>query len=553
MTNRIDNNLINGIQYISQGKFENAIKELNIVLSKDPDHYEANRHLGLIKLESDNLEEAEKLFIKSLKRHSSGFESLTNLARLNIIRDNLIEAERLLEKSYKLNRNYLATLLNFCEVYFRSNNKEKSLKYAIEAIKIAPKDPMTVSKYSKALIMNSRESEAIDILKKLTVQYPAHDFLFSLANAYLITGDIKKSNSIISDVFRQNDKNIDVFLEFSRNKENRLSKGQIKYFEDFCINPNHPIPYKITVCEALFNYFKNTNEYEKSAKYLVEMNQLHFRKRSFDIKNCESFIHFLKSFNVGNITVDAPKKANVIPIFICGMPRSGTTLCEQILSSHSQVTGAGELLYLSNILGIRNPIETNEDTIRNITKLSTEKDYANEVRRTYFQFLLQHRIKNTKYICDKLPYNFFYIKIIKKLFPESKIIYCSRDPMDNCFSLYKTRFNFNNHQYSYDQKSLAEFYLLHENLISFYINESGEDLYNFENERLIKNQKQVTEELLKFCDLNWEENCLDYRENTKSVRTASIRRVREPLNKDAIGTWKKYGKYLKTLHEGLKK
>ena len=553
MTNEIDSNLINGINYISQGNFEGATKELNLVLDKDPDHYEANRHLGLIKLESDDFEEAEKLFIKSLRRHSSGFESLTNLARLNIVKDDLVKAESFLEKSYKINKNYLATLLNFCDVYFRSNNKEKCLKYAIEAIKIAPKDPMTISKYSKALIINSRENEAIEILEKLCAQYPVHDFLLSLSNACLISGNIDKSNSIIHNIFMQNDKNIDVFLEFTKNKKNRLDKDQIQFFEDFCEDPSNPTNYKVTVCEALFNYFKNTSEFEKSAKYLIKMNQFHFSQKIFDIKNCENFVDFLKTFNLEKITINMPKKINIVPIFICGMPRSGTTLCEQILSSHSQVTGAGELTYLTNILGVRSPIETNEESISNLVKLSTDNNYASEVRKTYFQLILQHRLKNKKYICDKLPYNFFYINIIKKLFPESKIIYCSREPMDNCFSLYKTRFNLNSHLYSYDQKTLAEFYLLHKKLITFYIKESGAKLYNFENERLLNNQKLVTSELLEFCDLDWEDNCLNYQENTKGVRTASLRRVREPLSRDAVGAWKQYESSLTTLQENLKK
>ena len=553
MANVIDSNLIKGINFISQGNFESAINELNIVLNKDPDHYEANRHLGLIKFERDELEEAEKLFYKSLKRHPAGFESLMSLARVKIVRNDLLEAEKLLERSYNINKNYLATLLNFCEIYLRVNNKEKSLKYALEAIKLAPKDPMTISKYSKALIINSREKEAIEILEKLTAQYPVHDFFLSLSNAYLIKGDINKSNSIIKNVFMQNDKNIDVFVEFTKNKENRIEQRQIKFFEDFCEDPDNPISSKVTVCEALFNYFKNTNKFKKSATYLVKMNQFHFSQRTFNIKNCENFVSFLETFNLENVNIKKPKKINIIPIFICGMPRSGTTLCEQILSSHSQVTGAGEINYLTNLMGIRSPIDTNEDSIKNLLRLSNESSYAEEVRKNYFQLILQHRVKNKKYICDKLPYNFFYISIIQKLFPESKIIYCSREPIDNCFSLYKTRFNLSSHHYSYDQKMLAEFYLLHKRMINFYMNENFEKFYNFENERLLNDQKLVTSELLKFCNLEWEDNCLYYQENTNRVTTASLRRVREPLNKDAIGAWKEYESSLRTLMENLKK
>ena len=100
---------------------------------------------------------------------------------------------------------------------------------------------------------------------------------------------------------------------------------------------------------------------------------------------------------------------------------------------------------------------------------------------------------------------------------------------------------------------LAEFYLLHKRMINFYMNENFEKFYNFENERLLNDQKLVTSELLKFCNLEWEDNCLYYQENTNRVTTASLRRVREPLNKDAIGAWKEYESSLRTLMENLKK
>ena len=147
---------------------------------------------------------------------------------------------------------------------------------------------------------------------------------------------------------------------------------------------------------------------------------------------------------------------------------------------------------------------------------------------------------------DKLPHNFIFIGLIKLILPEAKIIYCKRNPLDNCYSLYTHKFIDMSHQYSYDQAMLGKYYLLHKDLMRFWL-EKFEDIFTLDNEKLVNNQENITKELIKYCNLDWEEDCLSFHNTKRQVRTASIEQVRQPINKKSIGAWKKYEPYLSEL------
>ena len=146
-----------------------------------------------------------------------------------------------------------------------------------------------------------------------------------------------------------------------------------------------------------------------------------------------------------------------------------------------------------------------------------------------------------------MPHNFVLIGLIKLILPESKIIYCKRDPIDNCFSLYSHKFTELSHQYSYDQKILAQYYKLHTSLIDVWIKNYKNSIFVLDNEELVNNQEKISKQLIDFCDLEWEDQCLEFHKSKRQVRTASIEQVRQPINKKSIGAWKNYEKYFSDL------
>ena len=186
------------------------------------------------------------------------------------------------------------------------------------------------------------------------------------------------------------------------------------------------------------------------------------------------------------------------------------------------------------------------------TRFLKSQKSLKSARDKYLKKLAQRDKNDSMYICDKMPHNFLFIGLIKLILPEAKIIYCKRDPMDNCFSLYSHKFIDVSHQYSYNQKMLVKYYKLHENIMEFWLNNYADDIFVLDNEELVNNQETISKKLIDFCDLSWEKQCLEFHKNKRQVRTASIEQVRKPINNKSIGAWKKYESYLSEMLSELR-
>ena len=234
------------------------------------------------------------------------------------------------------------------------------------------------------------------------------------------------------------------------------------------------------------------------------------------------------------------------------MPRSGTSLCEQILASHSEVSGGGELQYLVDISEIGNTVNTNLETLNlyrnkiNSIDAHTLKNKSEEYIDKLKKISAQH-----KFVTDKMPHNFVLIGFIKILFPNAKIIYCKRDPMDNCFSLFTHKFVDKSHGYCYNQKTLGKYYNLHMKLMNYWLKIFKDEIYVLNHENLVEDQEKYSKEIVKYCELEWEPGCLEFYKTKRQVKTASNEQVREPINKNSIAAWKKYEDLLGPLKRSL--
>ena len=187
-----------------------------------------------------------------------------------------------------------------------------------------------------------------------------------------------------------------------------------------------------------------------------------------------------------------------------------------------------------------------------IKNIETKETLIN-IRKEYLNSLANINTQGERYICDKMPHNFLLIDLIRFILPEAKIIYCKRKPADNCFSLLTQRFVEGRHLYCYNQKTLAEYYQFHENLMNVWLEKFKKDIFILDNEDLVNNQKNITIELLKFCGLDWEDSCMEFYKTKRQVRTASLEQVRQPINKKSIGAWENYRPHLAEMIGVLEK
>jgi tetratricopeptide (TPR) repeat protein len=244
-----------------------------------------------------------------------------------------------------------------------------------------------------------------------------------------------------------------------------------------------------------------------------------------------------------------PVSTGRCPVFIVGMPRSGTSLIEQILSSHPDVYGAGELPDLENLI-VASAAEAGfsaESYPEFAAGLSAEAllrmGEAYEEKVWKLAPLATH-------ITDKMMSNFTYVGMIRYMFPDAKIIHAMRDPMDSCFSCYATLFAKNNLDFTYDLGSLGRYYVRYMALMQHWqqVLPAG-SILELRYENMVKDTEGEARRLLSYLGLPWDSRCLNFHENTRVVRTASAAQVRRPIYKSSLARWKHFEKHLEPLLE----
>lgn len=232
------------------------------------------------------------------------------------------------------------------------------------------------------------------------------------------------------------------------------------------------------------------------------------------------------------------------PIFIIGMPRSGTTLVEQILSSHSDVYGAGELGDIASIIETLKSRTQHQQPDPHFLNDTTELDLLG-FGLAYLK-RLEELSNNKQRVVNKNPLNFKHIGLILLMFPNAKLVHIKRNPVDTCLSCYFQNFS-NGQTYAFNLEHLAAFYTNYSKLMGHWQALYTDRIHSLSYEELITDQEAVTRELLEFCDLDWQNTCLNFHHTERHVKTASKYQVRKPLYTDSHEKWRHYEPYLPSV------
>ena len=228
------------------------------------------------------------------------------------------------------------------------------------------------------------------------------------------------------------------------------------------------------------------------------------------------------------------------------MPRSGTTLTEQILASHPQVHGAGELSALSDVLSDFHAV----DDLAKLAALDASE--LDGLARRYRQLAHESVPTDRRYVVDKMPHNFRYIGFIRLLFPQAKVIHCLRDPVDTCLSCYKRYFAGGGVRFAYDLTELGRYYCLYLNLMHHWHSVLPGYVYDLRYEDLIADQEGQSRRLLEFCGLPWDERCLTFYDSNRLVTTNSYHQVRQPIYRSSVQLWRRFEDHLAPLLDELR-
>jgi tetratricopeptide (TPR) repeat protein len=446
------------------------------------------------------------------------------------------------ESSINLSPKNIAALNNLGNAHKKIGNYKLAEKYYLKALKYSPTYTNALVGYGNLKIDLQNSEGAVEMLSKVVDLNPNnHTAHFNLATAYQTLNNTSKAlehaNKVLSikPDFTPADKLISTLVKYNDNDTHFLKmKLDIdnKKISDFN---------KIYLHFGLAKAYSDTENAKKYIENIKSGNFLRKKRSKYEVKQDLNLMNKIQSSfkNIEYSKITQCKNEKKI-IFVVGMPRSGTSLIEQILSSHSKVFGAGELPFLNNIVG--KPFKKNFSVN---DSLSTFDEMGN----SYINQISAYS-NNKDYILDKNPFNFLWIGFIKILFPKAKIIHIKRNSKDTCYSCFKQLFE--NINFADDQDDLAQFYNSYVQLMNFWNSSLKNFVCNVVYEELIENPRSNIQTMLNFCDLDFEEKCLNFNKNKSAVRTMSISQVKLPFYKGSINSYKKYEKDLSKLFNNLK-
>jgi hypothetical protein len=316
----------------------------------------------------------------------------------------------------------------------------------------------------------------------------------------------------------------------------RPKQDLIPVVEKLVSDPQLPNRDAIHCHFALGNFFDSGKLFDQAFKHFLRGNALQRETLTYDAQENMQYVDSLiKVYSNGFFQGKRQfGSASRLPVFIVGMPRSGTSLTEQILSSHALVHGAGETRACPAInYSIAQQLKYAKPEPECMSLI--DGNMVEEYSARYLQQLKFH-CPGAARITDKEPGNFFRIGLIKTLFPDARIIHCQRNPLDNCISLFFHFFTA--FQCSFELTELGQFYLDYQRLMTHWQNLFPGEIFALQYEELVEDQERVSKRLIDYLGLEWDEKCLDFHNNERNVVSPSNLQIRQPMYQNSINRWK---------------
>jgi len=434
------------------------------------------------------------------------------------------------EKALELDPNYINAYNNYANLKTIYNDYDGAIKLFKQGIEIIKKN-INFSLEKQLNLMFSLASAYHSINKIVEAKKTINEIL-------IIDPKHTSAHKLLSSIIKYSQKNTDSIDHLNKMEElinsNQLDKDN-----------------RIDLNFALGKSYDDLKNYEKAFKYLDEANALKYAQSGTSIVGEEKVIkNLIQVFNEIDLDKTNQNFTDKKIIFICGMPRSGTTLTEQIIAAHDSVYGAGELIYLQDLVkqNFVNDGKLNKQKI-----IDSQLKSENFISKEYFNYLKFYKISE-EYITDKAPQNFRLIGFIKLFFPNSKVIHCYRDAKDNCLSLFKNAFSSSMMNWTNRQEDIAGYYNLYSEIMNFWKSKIPNFIYDVKYESLVENKDSEIKKILEFCNLNLDKKCFNHHDNSKTpIKTVSISQARQPIYNSSVNLNSNYDKYLEKMFNLLNK
>jgi len=510
--------------YFKAGNFKKVIEGCETLNKKFPENSFVLNLLGMAYQELQKNYKAIDYFELALKADQSNIAAMNNLANSLKNTGEFKKADEIFKKILRIDPNYINVYNNYANLKSTVNDVEGAILL-----------------YKKGLLL-AKEKNVNPI-----------NFLFHLASSFQSLNKKKELMEIINEIFKIDPDDINANKTLSSiykySKENHEAMTHLAKMKNISKKIDLSDNQKKTIFFSLGKAFDDLKDPETAIRYLSQGNQLFKKINKSNIVEEENVMNNMqKIFKDIDLNISHKHFSKKKIIFICGMPRSGTTLVEQIMSSHKQVYGAGELPFLTNIV---HDNFFNDDKAEKQRIIEHQNSLTNLSNDKYFEKLNPYNI-DQEVLTDKAPFNFKWIGFIKIFFPNSKIIHCKRNPQDNCLSIYKNSFSSSIMNWAYDQKDISRYYNNYRSMMEFWYSKIPDFIHTAEYEKIVSDKEKEISKLLDFCELEKDDNCFNHHKNTKTpIKTVSITQAREPVYNSSVNSGNYYKDYLKEMFENL--
>jgi tetratricopeptide (TPR) repeat protein len=570
-----------GIAYNELGSTELAIQASEKALKIQPDHPRALNLLGSIQARNQEFELAKENFKKAILVDTNNWDAIFNLANVNLELGNYDETHRLLEQlngqdpENKRQRELQAQCFIYQKQYKAADQiikglesdypgDEKVLRLAL-SLKEGVNDHFCVIDLANELLKHNAKDAGLwnslggafyhlDFVEKAKSSYEKallldpgnYAYLNNLGMVFSSLGDKENAEKYYRDALAINPKHAETHKNLvSMKRYESIDDPDVKAITDIWNRGGLDEPSTINLSFALGKVYDDCGLYDKAFDTYKIGNDLKFKDSGIDLEK-----YFAHIDRVSTIFTSPPDKVvtestEIQPIFVLGMPRSGTTLVEQIISRHSSVTGCGELPGIERAIG---RLENSDSVARiypdEFFDISAEqfavqsREYINSIREI-------HNL-DTPYFTDKMPFNFVHIWLLKTMFPDSPIVNCQRHPLDVILSNYFQTYG-SDVSFVYNLEALGHYYVRYHKLMIHWQNLFGRQITNIRYEELVTDNENQVRTLIEAIGLPWEESCLNRQESMKAVRTASIWQVRQGIYTSSKERWRHYQQKLQPV------
>ena len=473
---------------------------------------------GMYKIQLRQFNEAKFFFGECIAIDETRFDAAVQLANIYLREINYCQAFELIKQyesamfsnSYYLNMS--ANLLTAIGCH------GEALIFFKKAHELQPDSDTILFNLAKSMILSGEAEQAETILNQLIIKYP-HYQKFHYELSKLKSAIDSQHIKIMEKVLRNSSSSQNIFLHYALGKEYEDLKEWDKSFQ---------------------HYYLGGKEALKQSRYNVndEINVM-----NVIMQKCNaSWLQSARNKQTPNSVNNTQKT----PIFIVGLPRTGTTLIERILASHSAVESADETflipLAINRLTGLDSLAKFDEDVVSSVCKISSSK-----LAEMYIN-MISYKLKDKPYFIDKYPFNFLHLGLLVKAFPHAKFIYLHRHPMDACFAMYKQSY----FKFAYCLNDLSKYYIAHNKLMLHWRELLGERIVQVEYENIVKDPDKHIRHLGNQLNIPFESACLRFIEISKPSATASTLQVRRPIHTKSINKWVHYAHHLKPLKDALK-